>query len=189
MLSTRSRASLFRRSDFRSLSATNFLILVNGVGIPARVIPGVIADKFGALNVIVPINWSLIVVAWTWLAVNSVTGLYVWTVFYGFNVAGLQCLIPPVTALLTPDMRFIGTRLGMVFATMGFRRTEWPAYRWCYSSSDERPFSWGANLVRCLFHGLRCCVDCSNDCEETGGCSEGRSSRGGGGGRGTECRW
>lgn len=83
-------------------------------------IPGVIADKFGALNVIVPINWSLIVVAWSWLAVKSVSGLYVWTVFYGFNVAGLQCLIPPVTALLTPDMRFIGTRLGMVFATMGF---------------------------------------------------------------------
>ena len=101
-------------------SATNFLILVNGVGIPARLIPGLIADKFGALNTIVPINWSLIIVAWCWLAVKSVAGLYVWAVFYGFNVAGLQCLIPPVTALLTPDMRYMGTRLGMVFATMGF---------------------------------------------------------------------
>ena len=95
------------------------LILINGIGIPARLVPGLIADRWGPLNTIVPISCSLVLVAWTWIAVHDVTGLYVWVCFYGINVAALQCLIPPTVASLTSDMRVIGTRLGMVFSCMG----------------------------------------------------------------------
>ena len=100
--------------------ATNFLIIINGAGIPARLVPGLIADKYGALNTIIPISWTLIIVTWCWIAVHSTAGLYAWVVIYGMNVSALQCLIPPITASLTPDMRMIGTRLGMVFSLMGF---------------------------------------------------------------------
>ena len=101
-------------------SATNFLIIINGVGIPARLVPGLIADKFGPLNTILPISWALIITTYCWIAVRTPGGLYAWVVVYGMNVSALQCLIPPTVASLTTDMRVIGTRLGMVFATMGF---------------------------------------------------------------------
>ena len=99
--------------------STSLLILLNGIGIPARLIPGLIADKFGQLNTIVPISWCLVLVAWNWIPVSNVAGLYVWVCFYGINIAALQCLIPPTVASLTSDMRVIGTRLGMVFSCMG----------------------------------------------------------------------
>lgn len=100
--------------------ATNFLIIINGVGIPARLVPGLIADKYGPLNTVLPITWTLIVVTWCWIAVHTQAGLYAWVVIYGMNVSALQCLIPPTVAYLTTDMRMIGTRLGMVFSIMGF---------------------------------------------------------------------
>jgi MFS family permease len=101
-------------------SATNFLIIINGVGIPARLIPGLIADKYGPLNTVLPISWTLIITTWCWIAVRSSGGLYAWVVVYGMNVSALQCLIPPICASLTKDMRMIGTRLGMIFSLMGF---------------------------------------------------------------------
>ena len=101
-------------------SATNFLIIINGVGIPARMIPGLIADKYGPLNTVLPISWTLIIVTWCWIAVRNTGGLYAWVVLYGMNVSALQCLIPPICATLTPDMRMIGSRIGMVFSMMGF---------------------------------------------------------------------
>lgn len=61
-----------------------------------------------------------VIIAWCWIAVDSVTGLYIFVCFYGIMVAALQCLLPPTVAALTSDMRVIGTRLGMVFAIMGF---------------------------------------------------------------------
>ena len=100
--------------------ATTLLIIINGIGVPARLVPGYVADKVGQLNLMVPISWCLTTVAWVWLAVDNVTGLYVFVCFYGILAAALQCLLPPTVAALTSDLRVIGTRLGMVFAVMGF---------------------------------------------------------------------
>lgn len=100
--------------------ATTLLIIINGIGIPARLAPGYIADKVGQLNLLVPISWCLVSVAWSWLAVHTVAGLYVFVCIYGLLAASLQCLLPPTVAALTSDLRVIGTRLGMVFAVMGF---------------------------------------------------------------------
>ena len=100
-------------------SATNLLIIINGIGVPARLIPAFIADKTGPLNSMVPISCCLVLVAWSWLAVHNVAGLYVFVCFYGMMTAALQCLIPPTVASLTSDMRVIGTRIGMAFFMMG----------------------------------------------------------------------
>ncbi|KAK5175732.1 uncharacterized protein LTR77_000871 [Saxophila tyrrhenica] len=100
--------------------ATVLLIIINGIGVPARVVPGYVADRVGQLNLLVPISWCLTLVAWSWLAVESIAGLYVWICFYGLMAAALQCLFPPTVAALTSDLRVVGTRLGMSFAVMGF---------------------------------------------------------------------
>ena len=86
--------------------------MINVVGIPARLIPPYFADKTGPLNIVAPAVACLVVVTLSWLAVSSVTGLYVFTVFYGFVNAAFQCLIPSTVASLTPNMNMVGTRLG-----------------------------------------------------------------------------
>ncbi|KAK4542008.1 hypothetical protein LTR36_007208 [Oleoguttula mirabilis] len=101
-------------------SSTVLVIVINGVGVPARVIPPFFADKVGQLNMMVPILFCLAIVAYSWLAVSDVSGLYVFTCFYGLVSAGFQCLMPSTVASITPDMSMVGTRLGMAFSTLSF---------------------------------------------------------------------
>lgn len=61
-------------------ASTNLVILLNAVGIPARVIPPFFADKLGQLNLVVPTLLALGVITYCWLAVTSVGGLYAYTV-------------------------------------------------------------------------------------------------------------
>ena len=100
-------------------SSTILLILVNGVGVIARLLPGYFADRFGQLNTLAPLTYCFAIVAWSWLAVRTTTGLYVFVCVYGFAAALCQCLLPPTVASLTDDLSKIGTRLGMIFACMG----------------------------------------------------------------------
>lgn len=88
--------------------------------IPARIIPPFFADKFGPLNTVVPVLFCVAIVSYTWLAVDSTTGFYIFTVFYGMINASFQCLIPTAVASLTPNLNVVGTRLGMAFATISF---------------------------------------------------------------------
>lgn len=55
-----------------------------------------------------------------WAAVNSVSGLYAWAVFYGFAVGGVQSVFPAGLTSLTSDPQKQGTRMGMVFTIVSF---------------------------------------------------------------------
>lgn len=74
----------------------------------------------GQLNILFPTICCLVIVAYSWLAVSGVTGLYVFTCFYGLVSGAFQCLIPSTVASLTPEMSMVGTRLGMMFSTVSF---------------------------------------------------------------------
>ena len=101
-------------------TSTTLVILINGVGFPARIIPPFFADRFGPLNVLIPSLFSLALITYTWLAINSAAGYYTFTIFYGIVSAAFQCLIPTTVASLTSDLSLVGTRLGMTFATISF---------------------------------------------------------------------
>lgn len=55
------------------------------------------------------------IVTWNWLAVNTIPGVYIFTAVYGFSCAAFQSLMPQAVASMTPDMKMVGTRLGMAF--------------------------------------------------------------------------
>ncbi|KAL1654944.1 hypothetical protein SLS61_002694 [Didymella pomorum] len=75
----------------------NLVIILNGVGLPARVLPGFIADRFiGVLNVQAIALVFNVIMLWTWLSVNSIAGYYVWVVFYGLGAGAFQSLFPSV---------------------------------------------------------------------------------------------
>jgi MFS family permease len=103
------------------VNSVNLVIIVNGVGVPARILPGYIADRFtGVLNVFLMILCMVVLLAFSWLGVSSITGLYAWTVIYGMCAAGFQSLFPTVIASLGDDITKTGTRLGMAFSVVGF---------------------------------------------------------------------
>ncbi|KIW03254.1 uncharacterized protein PV09_05475 [Verruconis gallopava] len=99
----------------------NLVIILNGIGIPARILPGFIADRFaGPLNVFIPIITVNFVLLWAWLGVRNVGGFYAFTVVYGIFAAGFQSLFPTCVGSLSTDLSKAGTRLGMAFSTISF---------------------------------------------------------------------
>lgn len=108
-------------------TALTITIVLNGAGMPARVIPPFCADRWGQLNTILPGTFCLAIVAFCWLAVQSSAGVYTFTVFYGVAAGAVQCLLPSTVASITPDMTKFGTRLGMAFSTLSFAALTGPS--------------------------------------------------------------
>jgi MFS family permease len=110
--------------DMLDLSYSNsiiLLIILNGVGIPARVLAGHVADRYlGALNTLIPVLLYVNVLAFCWMGVTSQTSLYVFVSFYGLGLAAFQSLIPTTVARMTKDISKVGTRMGMVFTFLSF---------------------------------------------------------------------
>jgi MFS family permease len=101
-------------------TSLNLVIILNGCGIPMRVLIGFLADRFGVMNTI---TLSLIIdtiAIFSWFAVRTSTQYYVFTVFYGLASAAFQALFPTSIAALSNDITKTGTRLGMGFAVIGF---------------------------------------------------------------------
>jgi hypothetical protein len=59
------------------------------------------------------------VVLFTWIAVDTVTGVWIWAVAYGILAAGMQGLFPAVLTSLTADPTKAGVRAGMGFGVAG----------------------------------------------------------------------
>jgi MFS family permease len=101
-------------------TSLNLVIILNGVGVPARVLPGYIADRFvGVLNVYIICLVANIIVLWSWLAIDSIPAYYAWTVLYGMVAAAFQSLFPTTIAAYSSDITKTGTRLGMAFGVIG----------------------------------------------------------------------
>lgn len=97
-------------------SASVLVIIINGVGLPFRILIPMLADRIGNMNVILPISLIWVVVSFAWLAVHDVAGYYAFTVVYGIVSASFQCLFPSTVARISPRLDMIGTRLGMAFS-------------------------------------------------------------------------
>ncbi|OCL12190.1 MFS transporter, MCP family, solute carrier family 16, member 10 [Glonium stellatum] len=102
-------------------TAVILLVILNGVGVPGRLLPGLLADRyFGVLNVFVPLLLLTTIITYCWLAISSSTSLFIFSCFYGFFSGAFQSLMPTTIASLTKDLDRLGTRLGMCFSTLSF---------------------------------------------------------------------
>jgi len=142
--------------------AASLVIIINGVGFPARIIPPFFADRYGPLNVLLPSLFGISIITYCWLAVHNAAGYYAFTVLYGMVSAAFQCLIPTTVASLTPDLSMVGTRLGMAFATVSFAALTGPPIGGALQSADGGSFVapqiWAATsalLCACLVLSAR----------------------------------
>ncbi|KAK2060063.1 major facilitator superfamily transporter [Colletotrichum caudatum] len=67
-------------------SSTAFYLLsgLNGASLFGRVIPGLLADRYGHFDVLALVAFSAGVVGFCWTAASSLAGLAVWSLAYGF---------------------------------------------------------------------------------------------------------
>jgi predicted MFS family arabinose efflux permease len=109
--------------DIQHLSypdSLNLLLVLNGVGVVARLFPGFLALWLGTYNVFITLVAITSLTLYCWAAVSSLGGLYAWTVFFSLSMGGVQALFPAALAALKFDARKQGTRMGMLFAVIGF---------------------------------------------------------------------
>jgi len=91
------------------------LPIMNAASSFGRVIPNIVADRVGPLNIITPCGLISGVLCLCYIATRSVTGVIVICVLYGFTSGTFVSLPGSVLVRLTKDRAVIGTRMGMCF--------------------------------------------------------------------------
>ncbi|WQF87048.1 Putative major facilitator superfamily, MFS transporter superfamily [Colletotrichum destructivum] len=99
--------------------SVNLLLILNGVGFVARMLPSLLARYFGTVNTFFALLFGSQMAMFTWIAVYSTSGLYVWTIYYSLVIGGVQSLAPAVVSSFSPDLQKLGSRMGMVFSVIG----------------------------------------------------------------------
>ncbi|KAF4464999.1 monocarboxylate transporter 4 [Fusarium albosuccineum] len=101
-------------------NASLLTTIINGTGLPARILVPILADTIGPLNTIAPAGLCVAVVAYSWLAIKDVTGIWVFAAFYGIASGAFQSLMPTGVASITKRLDSMGTRIGMCFSIVSF---------------------------------------------------------------------
>ena len=96
------------------------LSMLNAASTFGRIIPNLIADSIGPVNILTPAAAVTGILAFVWVGVHTFPGIVVLAILYGFFSGGFVSLPPVVMMVLTKDMRDLGTRLGMVFGITAF---------------------------------------------------------------------
>jgi MFS family permease len=95
------------------------LSILNAGSAFGRAIPGLLADKYGSLEILIGCTLSSALLAYAWLAVHNLAGLIVIAIFYGFTSGAVVSIQASVVSSLIPEVRLIGTWMGMAFFLAG----------------------------------------------------------------------
>jgi MFS family permease len=96
-----------------------FVPILNAASLFGRIIPNFLADKTGPLNMLIPCSLISAILALCWIAIDDVAGLAIFGVLYGFFSGTFVSLPPSTVASLSPDLKQVGTRMGMSFSFAG----------------------------------------------------------------------
>ncbi|CAL1703508.1 unnamed protein product [Somion occarium] len=96
------------------------LAILNAGSILGRLIPNLLADRYGNLNVMIPICFVNGILVFAMFGVKSIAGAAVFSLLYGFTSGSFISLIPPLIGAFSPDINKIGIYMGV-----GFFITSW----------------------------------------------------------------
>lgn len=75
------------------------LTILNGAAIPGRILPNLLAQRYGQMNVFTASAFLCAILAWAFFGAKSVAGVVVFSVIYGFFVGACTCrfhlIFPP----------------------------------------------------------------------------------------------
>jgi predicted MFS family arabinose efflux permease len=96
--------------------ALTLLIILNGGGIPGRIVPAYLADRyFGVFNTLLPFTLGTAIMLYVWPRIHENASFYAFAVLYGICANAVQTLFPTTLSQLTKDMSKVGAHVGMVF--------------------------------------------------------------------------
>ncbi|CEL10067.1 hypothetical protein ASPCAL13195 [Aspergillus calidoustus] len=93
--------------------------IVNGASMFGRIIPGIVADKYGRFNLCIPAVFVSGIIALCWTKATSVAGLVIWSAAYGFT-SGAILSLQQVCAVQISTPQTIGLTVGAVMAAASF---------------------------------------------------------------------
>ncbi|KAK3359938.1 major facilitator superfamily domain-containing protein [Lasiosphaeria hispida] len=106
---------------FSTIDSVQLLLIVNGLSVPSRPVVGFLADRYlGPINLYTLATLLLGLISFTWIAVDTRAGMYVFSVFFGLANGFAQGVFVGSLASLTKDPRKMGTRFGMVCTIAAF---------------------------------------------------------------------
>lgn len=94
-------------------TAFYMLPILNAASVFGRIGPGFVADKIGVVNTMVVCACLSGILAFCWIAVETLAGVVIFAVFYGFCSGTFVSLQAAMVAHLVPDMGWMGTWMGM----------------------------------------------------------------------------
>jgi MFS family permease len=97
------------------------MLILNGSGIPGRIVPAFLADKvLGTVNTYILIILFTSATLLCWPLVASTTSLVIWAMVYGFCAGGATFLMQASVASLTKGQKETGVKSGMAFGVVAF---------------------------------------------------------------------
>jgi MFS family permease len=102
-----------RHANVESDMSFYLLSILNGASVFGRILPGILADKFGAMNTLCVVTVLAGAFAYAWIAIDNLAGLIVFGIIYGFLSGAVVSLPPQVLVRLVPNMQLVGTWMGM----------------------------------------------------------------------------
>ena len=100
-----------------SATSLDLLLAVNAMGLPGRLMPAWISDRYiGPLNTLIITAGCSGVLVFAWAAVASLNGTWAFAIAYGFVAANVQSLVPPAIAAYESDKTKSGVLIGMMFS-------------------------------------------------------------------------
>lgn len=96
------------------------LSILNAASGFGRIIGGLLADKFGSLEVMCVFMLASSILSYVWIAIDNLGGLVVFCILYGFFTGAVVSLPPTVVAKLVPNFQKLGTWMGMNISCVGF---------------------------------------------------------------------
>lgn len=102
-----------------SALAFYLLSILNAGSVLGRILLGLIADRIGPLNVMIPFLLLTSILGFAWVAVEGFGELVIYCSFYGFFSGAVVSLPPTVVAEICPDPNIVGTWMGMSFSLAG----------------------------------------------------------------------
>ncbi|CCM05421.1 uncharacterized protein FIBRA_07638 [Fibroporia radiculosa] len=109
-------------ADFQGIPnsyAIYLLPIINAFGLPSRIIPGILADRWGCLNVLVPS--TLIASIFTlalWLPARTSAEITAFSAMYGLFTGAFVSLLPAYVYTISP-LEVYGARLGSMYLLVG----------------------------------------------------------------------
>jgi len=96
------------------------LAVMNAAALPGRILPNILADRYGPYNVLIPCTVMCAVLMFCMFAITTVTGMIVFAIFYGFFSGAFLSLFGPCIAILSKDPSEIGVRFGFAYFLTAF---------------------------------------------------------------------